>query len=70
MCHHHQTSPESPFTRRIICSQATPGGRFTISDNRFIRTLDGVKEELELAGADEVRIALEKHFGINWKTRE
>ena len=38
MCHYHQTSPESPFTRKKVCSMATPDGRITISDRRLIIT--------------------------------
>jgi N-hydroxyarylamine O-acetyltransferase len=33
MCHYHQTSPESHFTRNRICSMATPEGRVTLSEN-------------------------------------
>ena len=70
MCHYHQTSTESSFTRKIVCSQATQDGRVTVSENRFICTRGGIREEIELAGADEVRIALDAHFGINWKPME
>jgi len=30
MCHYHQTSPESMFTRRRVCSKARPDGRVTL----------------------------------------
>jgi arylamine N-acetyltransferase len=44
-CHYHQTSPESPFTRRSICTLALPGGRLTLSDMRLIVTLGGKRTE-------------------------
>ncbi len=42
---YHQTSPESPFTRKSLCSRATPSGRLTLSDGRLIRTEGGRREE-------------------------
>jgi N-hydroxyarylamine O-acetyltransferase len=38
MCHYHQTSPESSFTQKRICSRATPEGRITVSDMKLIVT--------------------------------
>ncbi len=66
MCQYHQTSPASSFTRKIVCSQATPNGRLTLSGNRLIQTTLGRREEVELASAEEVSAALKKHFGIHW----
>ena len=38
-CRYHQSSPESSFTTRLICTIAEPeGARTTLSDNRLIRT--------------------------------
>ena len=36
MCRYHQTSSRSPFTRKRICSKATPQGRITLSDMKQI----------------------------------
>ena len=64
MCHYHQTSPESPFTRKSICSIATPGGRITVAERKLILTSNGIKEE-QLLTSDEVwRMALKQHFGV------
>ena len=63
MCHYQQTSPESHFTRRRICSRLTPEGRITISNNRLITTKGNLKEERDL-GDDEVSKTLREHFGI------
>src|SRR5271157_5517255 len=53
MCHYHQTSPESHFTRQRICSLATPEGRMTLADEKFIETRAGLRRERSLAGDDE-----------------
>ena len=44
MCRYHQTSPESHFTQKRICSLATTDGRITLSDMRFIVTSNDVRE--------------------------
>lgn len=64
MCHYHQTSPESYFTRNRICSLATPNGRVTLSGMRLIVTSNGTKEEKVLATTADWRLALRDHFGI------
>src|SRR5262252_7889759 len=38
MCHYHQTSPQSPFTRKRVCTLATPDGRITLADRKLIVT--------------------------------
>jgi N-hydroxyarylamine O-acetyltransferase len=64
MCRHHQTSPQSHFTRHRVCSLATPGGRVTLSGLRLITTMGGEREERELAGEEEFAAALRERFGI------
>lgn len=64
MCHYHQTSPESPFTRKKVCSLATPDGRITISDRRLIATRNGEKKERLLNSEDEWLSALAEYFGV------
>jgi len=64
MCHYHQTSPESPFTRKSICSRATLDGRITVADRKLIVSRNGEREESLLASDEEWRAALQKHFGI------
>ena len=63
MCHYHQTSTESPFTRKSICSKATPWGRITIADRKLIVTCNGEKRESELNSDEEWRAALRENFG-------
>ena len=64
MCHYHQTSPDSPFTKGRTCSLATPEGRITVTGMRLISTIRGERQERELASNDEWTIALREHFGI------
>ena len=68
MCHYHQTSPESHFTRGRICSLATEEGRKTLSDMRFITTSNSggsaSRHEQALASAKEYADVLREHFGI------
>lgn len=64
MCLYHQTSPESHFTQKRICSIASADGRVSLSDKRLITTHGREREESELAGEVEYRGALLKVFGI------
>jgi len=64
MCHYHQTSPESPFTRKSVCSMATPTGRITIADRKLIVTRNGKKEESQLGSEEQWRAALQEHFAV------
>ena len=64
MCHYHQTSPESHFTQRRVCSRATPEGRVTVRDRRLIITRHGERHEEKLPDETAYREALREHFGI------
>ncbi len=63
MCHFHQTSPESHFTKGRICSMATKNGRITLSDNRLIITSGDQRDERMLSNQEYERI-LRDQFGI------
>jgi N-hydroxyarylamine O-acetyltransferase len=65
MCSYHQTSPESSFTRKRVCSLATPDGRVTLSDRQLIVTTRGVRAEETLADESAYQAALREHFGID-----
>ncbi len=66
MCHFHQTSPQSHFTQRRICSRATEGGRITLSEMRFIMTnRNGEPQERVLTGEEEYAAMLSEHFDIS-----
>jgi N-hydroxyarylamine O-acetyltransferase len=64
MCHYHQTSPESPFTRKRLCTRATRDGRITLSDLKLVTTRNGRKEERVLASEEERRLVLAELFGV------
>ena len=64
MCRYHQTSPQSHFTQRRICSRATPDGRVTLSEMRLITTNGREKHERELADEREYGEVLRERFGI------
>jgi len=64
MCHYHQTSAQSHFTQKRICSRATESGRITLSEMRLIETKDGQRHERLLANQDEYKAILRKSFGI------
>lgn len=68
MCRFHQTSPESHFTKGVICSRATEEGRITLSGMRFITTSPQQhREERTLATRDEFDLVLRDQFGIVMK---
>lgn len=63
-CHYHQTSPDSHFTQKRICSLALPNGRVSLSDLRLITTLNGEREEQTLPSEDAFQATLAERFGI------
>ena len=64
MCAFHQTSPDSHFTQRRICSRMTEEGRVTLSGMRLITTTLGERVERELADEREYADMLKLHFGV------
>jgi N-hydroxyarylamine O-acetyltransferase len=64
-CLYHQTSPDSHFTKKRICSRATHDGRITLSDMRLITTSGaGQRDERLLETQEEYDRILRQHFGI------
>ncbi|MBW4516702.1 MAG: arylamine N-acetyltransferase [Timaviella obliquedivisa GSE-PSE-MK23-08B] len=64
MCVYHQTSPESKFTQRRLCSRATLEGRITLVDRRLILTRWGDRQERRLKTEQEYQQALADYFCI------
>ncbi|MFE9969219.1 arylamine N-acetyltransferase [Streptomyces hirsutus] len=62
----HRTSPQSHFTRSLVCSRVTEdGGRITLSGRRVTATAaDGTREERELGTDEEVLAYYRDRFGI------
>ncbi|WP_435280573.1 arylamine N-acetyltransferase family protein [Streptomyces koelreuteriae] len=62
----HSTSPESHFTRSLVCSRVTEdGGRITLSGRKFtVTAADGTREDRELGTDEEVLGVYRERFGI------
>jgi len=69
MCRFHQTSPESHFTKNLICSRATADGRITLSGMRFITTSgpQRARDERTLSNREEYDCVLRDEFGVVMK---
>jgi N-hydroxyarylamine O-acetyltransferase len=63
MCRYQQTSPESHFTQKRVCSLAKRSGRMTLSDQCLITTIDGERTE-RLLTDEEYQTVLAEQFGI------
>lgn len=63
-CQFHQTSPESHFTQKRVCSLATPQGRITLSDWQLITTIQGERTERALNSQEEYSAVLADAFGM------
>ena len=64
-CWWQQTSPQSHFTRSVICSRLTEDGRISISGRMLIRTAGGQRTEENLPDDQAVLAAYRGHFGID-----
>ena len=64
MCTYHQTSRLSSFTRKRVCSLATPSGRITLTEKALIVTENGQRTETPVASVAEFERLLIQHFGI------
>ncbi|MEA5499158.1 arylamine N-acetyltransferase [Limnoraphis robusta Tam1] len=64
-CEYNQTSPQSIFTQRRICTKPTLEGRVTLSDNRLIITQNGQRQEHIIDTEAEYHKILQDYFGIN-----
>ena len=69
MCRFHQTSPDSHFTKGIICSRVTEEGRITLSDMRLITTAgpQRLRDEQTLSSREEYDRILRDRFGVVMK---
>jgi N-hydroxyarylamine O-acetyltransferase len=65
MCQYHQTSPESFFTRKRLCTLALPTGRITLDNMRLITTENGERHERPVLDDIEYRRILSDRFGID-----
>jgi len=63
-CWYQRTSPESPFTRSLVCTRLTGSGRITLSGATLIDTAGGHRDERIIDSADEVLAVYRDVFGI------
>jgi N-hydroxyarylamine O-acetyltransferase len=64
MCDYQQTSPNSHFTSKSICSIATPTGRQTLSNNKWITTHHLTRTERAINSELEYRDVLRSVFRV------
>ena len=64
MCRFQQTSPQSPYTQRRVCTMATPDGRVTLLNMQLKITMRGEHTVRLLESEEEYRVALYQYFGI------
>ncbi len=64
MCRYHQTSSDSHFTQKRICSLPVKEGRITLTGNMLKITAKGTVTERELESEEEVRLVLADLFNI------
>ena len=63
-CMRTQTSPDSSFTRRLVCTRATPTGRLTLSPSSLTVTAGMDKHKVAITEPEAYFDLLEAHFGI------
>ncbi len=62
-CRHHQTSPDSPFTRNTVCTRPTDAGRVTLRGLGLIDTVGSERSESPVR-SDELQRVLADRFGV------
>lgn len=64
MCWWQSHSPDTHFTKSLVCSRLTESGRVTLSGRKLIDTVHTERSERELETDDEVLAVYEDRFGI------
>jgi len=65
MNHFHQTSADSHFSGRLICSLPTVEGRISLINNKLIRTEHGNRQVKPVLDEEHRERILEKHFHMD-----
>jgi len=63
-CHFHQTSEESHFRRKTICSRASAEGRITFTGTELIVSKGVARHVTALSNEQATSAALSGHFGV------
>ncbi|MFI7387850.1 arylamine N-acetyltransferase [Streptomyces sp. NPDC049813] len=61
---YHRTSPASHFTRSLVCSLLTEGGRITLSGHTLTTTTGAERTRTELPTDAAALRAYDQYFGI------
>ncbi len=69
-CHYHQTSPDSTFTQKAICSMALVDGRITLHPDKLVLTGGSSKTETTIPDQHRWEEALREHFGMSLEPTE
>lgn len=64
MCDFQQYSPDSHFKKGKICSMMTEEGRKSLTDTKFIVTLNGAKTEMAVDSDEKFADILHRVYGI------
>lgn len=69
-CHYMQTSPDTHFTQKRVCSRWSQQGRITLSDDKLIITSwDGQRTEKPIHDETHWHEVLQEQFGISIETQ-
>ncbi len=63
-CWYHRTSPDSHFTRSLVCSRLTAAGRVSLSGRTLVETTGAGRTERVLGPDDDVLGTYQRVFGI------
>lgn len=66
-CNYHQTSPDSTFTQKKLCSIATLNGRITLTDKSLKITKYDKVQEIEIKNEKRFYQLLKIYFDIEFK---
>jgi N-hydroxyarylamine O-acetyltransferase len=64
MCWYHQNSPDSHFTKSLVCSRLTDQGRVTLSGRRLITYIGDRRQQLEVEDDQQLFATYRARFGI------
>jgi len=65
MCRYHQSSPNSHFSKKMLCSIATPNGRITVTEKSVKITHNNEAKETTISNYREFKKALKYYFNID-----
>jgi N-hydroxyarylamine O-acetyltransferase len=65
MCEYHQTSPESTFTQKTVCTIATPTGRITLTKEHLTVTKNGHQQKVPIVSEEQFYDQIRRHFDIH-----